>query len=163
MSLICHNDYDISPLVDKVSLYSHRRISRAVRHVKIMNRNSLEDVLHAISDFKSLDMFYSIAKRSVESEVLKQTKGLSRKQYYSRTKQLLNVGLIKKRKGRFSLTCFGAVVYHAQLGIESGIKNYWKLKAVDSIQSSTDIGEQEQVKLIKSILGDNRIERILVE
>jgi predicted transcriptional regulator len=128
-----------------------------------MKSHSVEDVLHAISDIKSLDMFCFIAKQSVESDVLKQTKGLSTKQYYSRTEHLLEVGLIKRKKGRFSITAFGAVVYHAQLVIESGIKNYWKLKAVDSIQSSTDIGEQERVKLIKSILGDIEIERILVE
>jgi hypothetical protein len=95
--------------------------------------------------------------------VLKQTKGMSKKQYYSRTSQLLKVGLIKRKKGRLSLTAFGAVVYHAQLVIESGIKNFWNLEAVDSIRSATDIGEQERVKLIKSILGDNRIERILTE
>jgi hypothetical protein len=124
---------------------------------------SVEDTLKAVSDSKSLDMFCSIAKVSVECEALKQSKGLSKKQYYSKSGQLLKVGLIKRSKGRFSLTCFGAVVYHAQLVIESGIKNFWKLKAVDSIQSSTDIGEQERVKLIKTILGDTRIERILVE
>lgn len=128
-----------------------------------MKSQSVEDVMHALSDVKSLDMFCSIAKGSVESDVLKLTEGLSRKQYYSRTEHLLEVGLIKRKKGRFSLTAFGAVVYHAQLVIESGVKNYWKLKAVDSIQSSTEIGEQERVKLIKSILGDNTIERILTE
>jgi predicted transcriptional regulator len=128
-----------------------------------MKSHSVEDVLHATSDIKSLDMFCFIAKQSVESHVLKQTKGLSKKQYYSRTSQLLKVGLIKRKNGRFSLTTFGAVVYHAQLVIESGIKNYWKLKAIDSIQSSTDIREQERVKLIKSILGDNPIEKILTE
>jgi predicted transcriptional regulator len=128
-----------------------------------MKSHSVEEVLHAISDIRSLDMFCFIAKQSVESDVLKQTKGLSTKQYYSRTEHLLEVGLIKRKKGRFSLTAFGAVVYHAELVIESGIQNYWKLKAVDSIQSSADIGEQERVKLIKSILADTRIERILGE
>jgi predicted transcriptional regulator len=108
-------------------------------------------------------MFCFIAKQSVESDVLKQTKGLSTKQYYSRTEHLLEAGLIKRKKGRFSLTAFGAVVYHAKLVIESGIQNYWKLKAVDSIQSSAHIGEQERVKLIKSILADTRIERIFSE
>ena len=127
-----------------------------------MKSQSVEDVMNAISDSKSLDIFCSIAKESVESSVLKVAKGLSRKQYYSRTSQLLKVGLIKRKNGRFSVTAFGAVIYHAQLVIESGIKNYWKLKAVDSIRSSTDIGEQERVKLIKSILGDTRIEKILV-
>lgn len=127
-----------------------------------MKSQTVEDVMNAISDSKSLDIFCSIAKESVESGVLKVAKGLSRKQYYSRTSQLLKVGLIKRKNGRFSVTAFGAVIYHAQLVIESGIKNYWKLKAVDSIRSSTDIGEQERVKLIKSILGDTRIEKILV-
>lgn len=128
----------------------------------MMKSQTVEDVMNAISDSKSLDIFCSIAKESVESGVLKVAKGLSRKQYYSRTSQLLKVGLIKRKNGRFSVTAFGAVIYHAQLVIESGIKNYWKLKAVDSIRSSTDIGEQERVKLIKSILGDTRIEKILV-
>jgi len=50
-----------------------------------MERHSVEDVMHAISDSKSLDMFCSIAKESIESDVLKLTKGLSIKQYYSRT------------------------------------------------------------------------------
>jgi hypothetical protein len=54
-------------------------------------------------------------------------------------------------------------VYHAQLIIESGVKNYWKLKGIDSIKSATDIGQQERVKLIKSILNDNTIEKILTE
>jgi predicted transcriptional regulator len=128
-----------------------------------MKSQTVEDVMHVIADSKSLDMFCSIAKESVESEALKKTKGLSKKQYYSRTSQLLKVGLIKRKNGRFSLTAFGAVIYHAQLVIETGIKNYWKLKAVDSIQSSAHIGEQERVKLIKSILADTRIERIFSE
>jgi predicted transcriptional regulator len=123
----------------------------------------IADVLHAISDIKSLDMFCFIAKESVDVEVLKHKKGLSKKQFYSRASQLLKVGLIKRKKGRFSLTAFGAVVYHAQLIIESGVKNYWKLKGIDSIKSATDIGQQERVKLIKSILGDIEIERILEE
>ena len=41
--------------------------------------HSVEDIIQSISDSKSLDLFRSIAKESVESEVLKETKGLSRK------------------------------------------------------------------------------------
>ena len=43
--------------------------------------HSVGDIIHSISDSKSLDLFRSIAKGNVESEVLKQTKGLSKKQY----------------------------------------------------------------------------------
>jgi predicted transcriptional regulator len=124
--------------------------------------HSVGDIFHSISDSKSLDLFCSIAKGNMESEVLKETKGLTRKQYYTRTKQLLKTGLIKRSKGSFSLTCLGAIVYHAQLVIETGVNNYWKLKAIDSIQSSGEIVGQERLKIIKSILDDNTVQNILV-
>jgi hypothetical protein len=128
-----------------------------------MKANTPADIIEAIADNRSLDLFDSIAKGISESEQLKDSKGLTRKQYYSRTGRLLRVGLIKRSKGKFSLTTLGTVVYHAQIEIEKAVKNYWKLKAIDSIQSSTDIGEQERVKLIKTILDDATIENVLVK
>jgi predicted transcriptional regulator len=130
---------------------------------KSMKSNSPADIIGAIADNRSLDLFDSIARGTSESEQLKDSKGLTRKQYYSRTGRLLRVGLIKRNKGKFSLTTLGTVVYHAQIEIEKAVKNYWKLKAIDSIQSSTDIGEQERVKLIKTILDDSTIENVLVK
>ena len=128
-----------------------------------MKATSPADIIEAIADNRSLDLFDSIARGISESEQLKDSKGLTRKQYYSRTGRLLRVGLIKRSKGKFSLTTLGTVVYHAQIEIEKAVKNYWKLKAIDSIQSSTDIGEQERVKLIKTILDDSTIENVLVK
>lgn len=130
--------------------------------MSIIEGHSVEDILSSISDGKSLDLFRSIAKGGVESEVLKETKGLSRKQFYTRTSQLLQAGLIRRSKGSFSLTSLGFVVYHAQLVIEAGVNNYWKLKAIDSIESSGQIVEQERVKIIKTILDDNTVQNILV-
>lgn len=101
-------------------------------------------------------------KGSVESEVLKETKGLSKKHYYFRMRQLLKAGLVQRVKGCFSVTCLGAVVYHSQLVIEAGVNNYWKLKAIDSIESSGELVEQERVKIIKTILDDNTVQNILV-
>ena len=66
-------------------------------------------------------------------------------------------GLIQRNKGSFSLTCLGVVVHHAQNVIEKGVNNYWKLKAIDSIQSSAEIGEYERTKLIKTIIDDSGI------
>jgi hypothetical protein len=127
-----------------------------------MEQHSLVDILKAIADSKSLDIFQAIAKGRVESEVLKQKEGLSKKQYYARTGQLLNSGLIQRIKGQFSLTNLGAVIYHAQLIMEAGVNNYWKLKAIDSIQGSGQISEEERIKLIKTILSDNQLESIVV-
>ena len=133
-----------------------------IKRMSNIEGHSVGDIIHSISDSKSLDLFRSIAKGSVESEVLKQTKGLSKKQYYLRTKQLLKQGLIQRNKGSFSLTCLGAIVYHAQSVIEAGVNNYWKLKAIDSIQSSGGIEEHERTKLIKTIIDDSTIEGILM-
>ena len=130
--------------------------------MSIIEGHSVEDILHSISDGKSLDLFRSIAKGSVESEVLKETKAISRKQFYTRTSQLLQAGLIKRSKGSFSLTSLGIIVYHSQVVIEAGVNNYWKLKAIDSIESSGQIVEQERVKIIKTILDDNTVQNILV-
>jgi hypothetical protein len=108
-------------------------------------------------------MFCSIAKNGAESEVLKRTEGLTTKQYYLRMRQLINAGVVQRNKGHLSLTSLGTIVYHAQLIMESGINNYWKLKAIDSIQGSGQIAEHERIKLIQTILNDNRIENILVK
>ena len=127
-----------------------------------MEQVSLQDVLKAISDSQSLDIFRSIVKGNVEREVLKHAKGLSKKQYYLRMRRLLKTGLVKRSRGVFTLTCLGAVVYEAQTVLETGINNYWKLKVIDSIQASEQIAEQERLKIIKTILNDNTIQNILV-
>jgi hypothetical protein len=95
-----------------------------------------------------------------KSEQINGSLNCQRKQF--RMKQLMNAGVIQRNKGRFSLTCLGVVVHHAQTVIEDGVKNYWKLKAIDSIDSSAEIGEHEREKLIKTIIDDSGIESILV-
>jgi predicted transcriptional regulator len=117
-------------------------------------------VLEATADNKSFEILRSLAKGSVKSEDLKNGE-LTRKQFYVRTKKLMKTGLIQRVKGQFSLTNFGLVIYHAHLIMENGLNNYWKLKAIDSIQSSGQIAEHERLKLVKTILNDNTIENIL--
>ena len=99
------------------------------------------DILKSLSDSKSLEMFRSIARGNVGTDEL--TRGLSKKQYYFRMRQLFKGGLVQRIRGRFSLTCLGAVVNHAGLVIETGVNNYWKLKAIDSIQASGQIVEHQ--------------------
>ena len=74
---------------------------------------------------------------------------------------MLKTGLIKRKRGRFSLTGLGIVVYHAQLQFESAVKNYWNLKAIDSIQDLHKMNKEERVKIIKSLVTDKLIQDIL--
>ena len=86
-----------------------------IKRMSNIEGHSVGDIIQSISDSKSLDLFRSIAKGNMESEELKETKGLSRKQFYTRTSQLLKQGLIQRNKGSFSLTSLGIIVYHAEL------------------------------------------------
>ena len=53
-------------------------------------------------------------------------------------------------------------MYYAQLIVEKGVNNYWKLKAIDSIQSSAEIGQNERMQPIKTMIDDSGIESILI-
>jgi F0F1-type ATP synthase beta subunit len=128
-----------------------------------LEKHSLSDVLEVISNNKSLEIFRDIAKGTVKSEALKQKEGITKKQFYMRTQKLMNVGIVRRVKGKFSLTNFGVVIYHAALIMDAGVNNYWKLKAIDSIQESGQIVENERIKLIQTILDGSTIENILVK
>ena len=99
---------------------------------------SVSDTLNAISDDKSLVLFNTVALEAGNSDILKARLELTRKQYYSRMSDLIDTGLIIRKNGKYFLTSFGKVVYEAQMIIGKGIQNYWKLKAIDSIESSPD-------------------------
>ncbi len=126
-----------------------------------MQKFSQVGTLRVISDVNSLKIFHAIANGEVKSEKLKLTKGLSKKQFYWRTRQMIKSGLIQRRKGCFSLTAFGLIVHGAELEIEKALQNYWKLKAIDSIQASGEIAKTECSMLIKTILNDEKIENFL--
>lgn len=123
---------------------------------------SVAEILDAICDDKSLKLFNAIATKGGNSGDLSVQLKLSRKEYYSRMSRLMKTGIVKRKNGKHFLTAFGKVVYDAQATIRKAVESYWKLKAIDSIESSGEIVEQERVKIIKTILDDNTVQNILV-
>ena len=92
-----------------------------------MGSLSIVDVVKTISDDKSLMLFDTIALASGDSDILKSTLKLTRRQYYSRMSGLLNAGLVIRKSGNYFLSSFGKVVYEAQMLIEKGIQNLKQL------------------------------------
>ena len=123
----------------------------------------VSDILTAISDDKSLVLFNTIALSSANTDVLMSKLGFTRKQYYSRMYALTNAGLITRSNGKYSLTSFGKIVYEAQILIGKAKQNYWKLKAIDSIESSGhELSSEERCKIINSLIVDNDLKEILL-
>src|SRR6266571_5837790 len=100
-----------------------------------MSSLSVSNILSAISNAKSLVLFNTVALEAGNSDILRTRLELTRKQYYSRMSEMTDAGLIIRKNGKYLLTSFGRVVYEAQMIIGRGIQNYWKLKAIDSIES----------------------------
>ena len=90
---------------------------------------------------------------------------LSAKQYYSRVSGLLNAGLIKRHKGKYSLTLIGKVVYDTHMTIGKALTYYWKLKAIESVEMSSDVRlpKEELTQLIDALIDNHIIKDILIK
>lgn len=118
-------------------------------------------VLRTIADEKSLELFTTISSGMIDSESLKEKTKLTRKQYYSRLSRMSKVGLIRKKSGKYLLTAFGKIVYDSQLTVNDALGNYWKLKAIDSLETSNELPKEERTKLIDALLDNQVIKGII--
>ena len=120
-------------------------------------------ILRALADKHCLKILTFIANDgNVDSHVLQSTIGFSKKQHYSRTQHLIECGLVKRKHGIFSLTSFGKVIYRSKLKIDAAFKEYYTLKAVDSILATKEITERNRKELINNIVIDNGIKMVLL-
>ena len=128
---------------------------------------SITDVLKKISDDKALTLFNSIAVSNGDKYIPSKEMNLTPKQYYSRISGLLNAGLIKRHKGRYSLTLLGKVVYDSHMTIGKALTYYWKLKAIESIEMSASGGSGlpngELAQLVDVLIDNHKVKDILVK
>jgi len=74
----------------------------------ISNVDKIVLILDGLGDKETIDVFNSIAERDTTSSKLNiLKKGLTKKQYYTRTRRLITLGLVKRKKGKFVITPFG--------------------------------------------------------
>ena len=119
---------------------------------------TVTDVLKTIADDKSLVLFNTIALSNGDTDICLSTLGLTRKQYYSRLSALLKAGLVKRERGKYSLTTFGIIVYNTQETIGNAADQYWKLKAIDAIRAS---GTEQLHTIIDKLITNQEIKNIL--
>ena len=92
---------------------------------------SVSAILRKISDDKTLTLFNSIAISMGDRNIHLKEMSLTPKQYYSRISGLMAAGLIRRQRGKYSLTLMGKIVYDAQLNMGKALSYYWKLKAIE--------------------------------
>jgi hypothetical protein len=126
---------------------------------------SITDILKKISDDKTLILFNCIALTNGDKYIPLKEMDLTTKQYYSKISGLLNAGLIKRHKGKYFLTLLGKVVYDTQLTIGKALTYYWKLKAIESIEISSNVRlpKEELTQLINALIDNHFIKDILIK
>ncbi|MDQ3969373.1 MAG: hypothetical protein M3275_13380 [Thermoproteota archaeon] len=125
------------------------------------SHTSAATVLRTIADDKSIELFTTVALETIDSKNLKKKTKLTRKQYYSRLSRMTSAGLVRRKNGKYILTTFGRIVYDSKVTIENALNNYWKLKAIDSLETSNEVPKEEQQKLIETLLENEKIKAIL--
>jgi predicted transcriptional regulator len=125
---------------------------------------SVVDSLRAIADDKSLVLFNAIALAGGnDTEILVKKIGLTKKQYYSRISAMVRNNLISRKNRLYHLTSFGMIVYDAQMMIGRGVSTFWKLKAIDSLETDHKLPMNERNKIINTLIDNQDIIKILVK
>ena len=139
---------------------------------------STADILDSISDDISLELFKIIADQNnnntnnntnnsrialtkKSSSLVDAKNKITRKQYYSRMNKLVKYGLAKRYNARYFLTSLGRVIDHNLRTIENACQIQWKLKAIDSLESSR-IPADATINIIESLIHDKTIREILL-
>lgn len=121
-------------------------------------------ILEAIYDLKTSNIFRTIASKQSSTDILISELKLTRKEYYTRISRLAKAGLVKREKGKYLITAFGRVIYSAYLDletrIESTIKDYWKLKAIDLMNLSST---EENESIISTLIENQEIKDVLLK
>jgi hypothetical protein len=124
---------------------------------------TVSDVISAVSSEKRLSLFKAIASlENSDSSILAKELSLTRKQFYSSMKKLVDSHLVRRTSGKYRLTSLGQIIFNMQTKVENAVNNYWKLKAIDSLGMSNDLTAEERKKFIDNLIDNHEIKDILV-
>jgi len=114
--------------------------------------SQLTEILSVLSKNDALTIFLT-AEEGIRSELDTPTKiGLTKKQYYTRLKQLVDLGLVEKHNESYTQTAFGKVVYQKYiLGLANNIKNSKYLQMVDALKANPKFNEKDIMELISKV------------
>ena len=129
-----------------------RRRNYDVDTARNQNSKFVAGVIKILSDDKTRLIFNTIFLESGDSsETLRTELKLTRKQYYSRISRLIKAGLVKRQRGKYFVTAFGRVIFDSDRLLGTAIKNYWKLKAIDSLGVANDskMPKEQRNKIIE--------------
>lgn len=104
----------------------------------------MAQILSVLSKYDALSIFL-LAREGLHSEMETPAKvGLTKKQYYSRLKQLTDIGLIRKEQSDYVHTSIGSVIYYKYIANMIGdLKNSKNMEMIDYLRKSSRFTEED--------------------
>ncbi|HZS74230.1 MAG TPA: hypothetical protein VFA69_06980 [Candidatus Nitrosotalea sp.] len=124
----------------------------------VIDLQKISDVLSILSKPDALLLFI-MSKDGLKSELETHTKiGLTKKQYYTRLKQLTDVGLITKSTATYTHTAFGNMVYQKHfLELVGNIKSLKHFEMIDVLKQSSNFKLEDISEFLSKISPNSNL------
>jgi predicted transcriptional regulator len=121
---------------------SLEKLLKIEKEPKIVTK--LTAILSILSKTDALTIF-SVAKNGLESELdTPQKIGLTKKQYYTRLKQLVELGLLNKNESKYLHTALGNIIYEKHIvGLLNNMKISKELEMIDLLKRTSKFKPEE--------------------
>jgi hypothetical protein len=128
-------------ITDERELKSPEIIRNACKLFSVLSK---QDALHLF--IRAKDSLYS----NKDSPSLN---NLTRKQYYTRLRNLVDVGLVKKDGDSYTHTTFGSLIYKNYLAIIlHGVKNFKHIQMIDALKKTQILSNDDVTNLMNVVL-----------
>ena len=119
-------------------------------------KNSLE-LLSVLSRRDNLAIFMSAAaEKGLNADLTTpQQLGIAKKTYYTRLKQLITAGLVRKSEGTYIHTTLGSIVYQKHLELMHQIRNIKHFRMIDALKSSKEFSDEDIKGFVGKLVSDN--------
>lgn len=135
---------------NKATNYQQMQSILSINDIKALRQMS--DVLSILSKSDALEIFV-MAKDGLKSELdTPQKIGLTKKQYYTRLKQLYDLNLISKKGNAYMHTSLGDLIYNEHVvGLLDTISNIKEFEMIDVLKKSSKFDNTEITEFLSRI------------
>lgn len=116
--------------------------------------NELVTILDALGHEDSFAIFMYVEKGIKSSKLAIEELGLTQKRFYSRLKDLIEVGLVEKIEGEYRHTTFGGIFFKIGYSLLEMIENKEQIELLEKIRASSSLPDSELNK-IQSVVSKN--------
>lgn len=140
-------------------IVDYEKISPVLPTQNIETMQQMSNILSILSKLDALAIFV-LAKDGLKSELdTPQKIGLTKKQYYTRLKQLYDLNLISKKGNAYVHTSFGDLVYNEHIiSFLNTMSNIKELEMIDVLKKSSKFGNNEILEFLSRISPYHRSE-----